>query len=34
MTVPGALAGLAVPLHPGAARFWQEQGLSLPAPAK
>lgn len=34
MTIPGALAGLAVPLHPGAARFWQEQGLSLPAPVK
>ncbi len=34
MTVPGALAGLAIPLHPGAAQFWQEKGLPLPPAAK
>ena len=31
MAIEKAIAGLPVPLHPGAARFYQEQGIELPA---
>ncbi len=31
MALEAAIAGLPVPLHPGAARFYQEQGIELPA---
>jgi TRAP transporter TAXI family solute receptor len=30
MSLSGALEGLPVPLHPGAARFYREQGLRIP----
>jgi len=30
MSLESALTGLPVPLHPGAARFYREQGLSIP----
>jgi hypothetical protein len=28
------LMGVMIPLHPGAQRFWKEQGIPLPAPAR
>ncbi|MFA8442324.1 TAXI family TRAP transporter solute-binding subunit [Yoonia sp.] len=31
MALEAAIAGLPVPLHPGAARFYQEQGIEIPA---
>lgn len=31
MSVEGALSGVAVPVHPGAARFWKEKGLNVPS---
>lgn len=31
MKLEKAIAGLAVPLHPGAAKFYQEKGLTIPA---
>ncbi|MEH6575444.1 MAG: TAXI family TRAP transporter solute-binding subunit [Amphritea sp.] len=31
MTLEKAIAGLPVPLHPGAARYYQEMGLDIPA---
>lgn len=31
MALEKAIAGLPVPLHPGAARFYQEQGITIPA---
>ncbi|MXQ06409.1 TAXI family TRAP transporter solute-binding subunit [Alphaproteobacteria bacterium GH1-50] len=31
MSLEAAIAGLPVPLHPGAARFYQEQGIEIPA---
>ncbi len=31
MSVETALAGLSVPLHPGALRYYREQGLSIPS---
>ncbi|MEM1313628.1 MAG: TAXI family TRAP transporter solute-binding subunit, partial [Pseudomonadota bacterium] len=31
MAVEKAIAGLPVPLHPGAVRFYQEAGLDIPA---
>ncbi|MBB5516219.1 hypothetical protein FHS89_002245 [Rubricella aquisinus] len=31
MAIEKAIAGLPVPLHPGAARFYQEQGIEIPA---
>ncbi|MEN8764156.1 MAG: TAXI family TRAP transporter solute-binding subunit [Thiogranum sp.] len=30
MSLEGAIAGLPMPLHPGAARFYQEKGLEIP----
>ena len=30
MTIEHALDGIFVPIHPGAAKFWQEQGLKIP----
>ena len=30
MSLEAAIAGLPVPLHPGAARFYQEQGIAVP----
>jgi TRAP-type uncharacterized transport system substrate-binding protein len=30
MALEKALAGLPMPLHPGAARFYQEAGLTIP----
>ena len=30
MSLEAAIAGLPVPLHPGAARFYQEQGIDIP----
>lgn len=29
MSIDGALTGIVTPVHPGAQKFWQEQGLSL-----
>ncbi len=29
MTIKNGLSGIATPVHPGAAKFWQEQGLTL-----
>jgi uncharacterized protein len=34
MGVATALRGVAFPLHPGAARYWQEVGLELPSAAR
>ncbi|WP_136680630.1 TAXI family TRAP transporter solute-binding subunit [Neptunomonas sp. XY-337] len=31
MSIEKAIAGLPVPLHPGAARYYQEQGIEIPA---
>ena len=31
MSIEKAIAGLPVPLHPGAARYYREQGISIPA---
>ena len=31
MALEAAIAGLPVPLHPGAARYYQEQGIEIPA---
>ncbi len=31
MALANAIAGLPVPLHPGAARYYREQGISIPA---
>jgi len=31
MAIEKAIAGLPVPLHPGAARYYKEQGISIPA---
>ncbi|MGB0965805.1 MAG: TAXI family TRAP transporter solute-binding subunit, partial [Litorivicinus sp.] len=31
MALEKAIAGLPAPLHPGAARYYQEQGLNIPA---
>ena len=31
MAIERAIAGLPVPLHPGAARFYKEQGIAIPA---
>lgn len=31
MSLEGALAGLPLPLHPGAARYYEEQGMEIPA---
>jgi TRAP transporter TAXI family solute receptor len=31
MSLEKAIAGLPVPLHPGAARYYQEQGINIPA---
>lgn len=31
MSLEAAIAGLPVPLHPGAARYYQEQGIEIPA---
>ena len=31
MAIERAIAGLPVPLHPGAARFYKEQGITIPA---
>ncbi|MEL6683440.1 MAG: TAXI family TRAP transporter solute-binding subunit, partial [Pseudomonadota bacterium] len=31
MALEQAIAGLPVPLHPGAARYYQEQGIEIPA---
>ncbi|MFH1019302.1 MAG: TAXI family TRAP transporter solute-binding subunit, partial [Pseudomonadota bacterium] len=30
MTKENALAGITIPLHPGAERFWKEQGVAIP----
>jgi TRAP transporter TAXI family solute receptor len=30
MTVANGLRGVSIPLHPGAVRFWKEQGLTIP----
>lgn len=30
MSLETALTGVAIPLHPGAARFWQEMGVAIP----
>jgi len=30
MALEKAIAGLPMPLHPGAARFYREQGLDIP----
>lgn len=30
MGVESGLDGVSIPLHPGAARFWEEQGLDIP----
>ena len=31
VTLDSALIGLGAPLHPGAARYYREQGLEIPA---
>ena len=31
MSVASGLNGVSIPLHPGAVRFWQEQGMVIPA---
>ena len=31
LSLEGALSGLAVPLHPGAVRFFEQRGLSIPS---
>ena len=33
MSVKGGITGIVTPLHPGAERFWREQGLTIPANA-
>jgi len=30
MAVSSGLRGISIPLHPGAVRFWKEQGLDIP----
>jgi len=30
MAIEKAIAGLPVPLHPGAAKFYKEQGIDVP----
>jgi TRAP transporter TAXI family solute receptor len=30
MRIPDGLRGVSIPVHPGAARFWKEQGLEVP----
>jgi TRAP-type uncharacterized transport system substrate-binding protein len=30
MALEKAIAGLPLPLHPGAARFYEEQGMEIP----
>lgn len=32
MTIVDGLKGVAIPVHPGAAKFWQEKGLKVPTP--
>ncbi|GAB6177927.1 TAXI family TRAP transporter solute-binding subunit [Desulfobaculum senezii] len=32
MNIVDGLKGLSIPIHPGAARFWEEQGLNIPTP--
>jgi uncharacterized protein len=34
MGVATAIRNVAFPLHPGAARYWQEMGVQLPAAAR
>lgn len=34
MTLENALKAFVIPLHPGANRFWQEQGVEIPAAAQ
>ncbi len=34
MSVEAGLKGVVTPVHPGAARFWAEQGLTLDAAQK
>ncbi|MGE4470261.1 MAG: TAXI family TRAP transporter solute-binding subunit [Desulfovibrio sp.] len=34
MSVQSGIDGVSVPLHPGAAKFWEEHGLSIPADLK
>jgi TRAP-type uncharacterized transport system substrate-binding protein len=31
MTLENAFRGASVPLHPGAVKFWKEQGKEIPA---
>ncbi len=31
MSIEKAIAGLPVPLHPGAARYYRERGITIPA---
>jgi TRAP-type uncharacterized transport system substrate-binding protein len=31
MAIEKAIAGLPMPLHPGAARYYQEVGITIPA---
>lgn len=31
MSIPTGIKGASIPLHPGAVKFWQEQGLDIPA---
>ncbi len=31
MSIQKAIAGLPMPLHPGAAKFYKEQGITIPA---
>jgi hypothetical protein len=31
MALEKAIAGLPMPLHPGAARYYKEQGIEIPA---
>jgi TRAP-type uncharacterized transport system substrate-binding protein len=34
MSVEGGLDGIVTPVHPGAAKFWEEKGLTLTADQK
>jgi TRAP-type uncharacterized transport system substrate-binding protein len=34
MTLENAFTGASVPLHPGAVKFWTEQGKTIPAKLK